>query len=201
MPLDLTKRGYDTTQAAQPGTFSKLAPGGYVCNIVRTELVKSKSGRDMLNVFIDIAEGARAGYFRKDLEHRRKFKPDCQWSPNGTYYQLLFDTDGYVTPFFKWFVESVEKSNRGFQINPTEFYGNEFTGRLCGFTFGEEEYLKRNGDVGTNIKPKIPLPVDDIKAGNFQIPELTKLKADAPKPSSMANAFSGEPIDDGDTPF
>ena len=54
--------GYEEAQAIT-GEYEKLEAGGYICKIVNAKEEKSKSGKRMLVLQLDIIEGERKEYF------------------------------------------------------------------------------------------------------------------------------------------
>lgn len=200
MGINLNEKGYASVKAATPGEFNPLPADGYICNIYIAEMVKSKSNRDMLNLYVDIADGQFAGYFKNATERRRRFDSSVKWDSSGIYRQLIFDESGKIAPFFKGLMSCIELSNPTFKLNLNNFEPNSLTSLQCGFVFGEEEYSKKNGDIGTKVVPKTPKTVDDIRCGNFKVPNKKTLAPPPPK-SDIPDDLGGTPIDPNDTPF
>ena len=201
MGLNLNAMGYNETRAAVPGEYETLAPGGYVCKVVNAELTASKAGNQMLVLYIDIAEGELAGYFTRSFNVVKKYNSKLKWTNLGTYRQLITVTGGKLSPFFKGLLTCIENSN-GCKFNTENFEATDLVGKLCGFIFGEEEYIKSDNSVGTHIAIKHQIGVDDVREGNFKIPELKKLPVKKPPADDLKNIdFGGEPVDDKDLPF
>lgn len=192
-------KGYEDVQAANPGEFPRLTAGGYVCKIIHAELTKSKAGNHMLVLFLDIAEGDFAGYFKKSAERLKAFRPDAKWDNAAIYRQLLFDKDGMTSSFFKGLLTCIVKSNPQFNFNPHALEEKSLRGLLIGCVFAEEEYSKRDGSVGSRVVVKFPKTVDDIRNGNFSVPAVKKLAAASGVQEK--DVLDGEPVSDFDIPF
>lgn len=150
---------YDNTQAQ--GTFEPLKLGGHVCKIVKLEETKSKNGKDMLKIALDIAEGEQAGYYKKqfDADTRAEKKWSCM------VYVVVEDQEGNSSKGFKTFCESVEKSNGGFAIKWGEDFGPQFKGKLVGGVFGREEYMNSNNEAKFSTKCRYFATVDKARKG------------------------------------
>lgn len=194
-------KGYDDVQAVTPGEFPKLPAGGYVCQIIHAELTKSKADNPMLVLYIDIAEGDFAGYFKDSSSRVKSFRSDSKWDNSGIYRQLIFDKDGNTSRFFKGLITCIEKSNPNFKINPRAFDEQRLRGLLIGCLFAEEEYPRRDATIGTRLFIKFPKTVDDIHSGNFSVPELKKLPATAQTDSPKQDDWGGTPVSNDDIPF
>ena len=56
-------QGYEEAQAIT-GEYERLNAGGYICKIVSAKEEKSKSGKRMLVLALDIIEGDKKDFFR-----------------------------------------------------------------------------------------------------------------------------------------
>lgn len=134
--------------------FARPTAGGYVAEISDIELNTEKQ---YLKIFLDIAEGELAGYYEKLYEARdfwaltnyRSYKPNA-------------------LPFFKQFVSAVEASNKKYKWNGDE---RKLLRKNVGIILQAEEYTKQTGEVGERLVVSKYVPVDDIKKGNFKVPE------------------------------
>ena len=176
--------GWNEVNGKNPGEFEKLPAGGQVCRIMNAVHGESKSGRGMLTLCLDVATGEYAGFYKKlyDGDDRADKKWPCK------YYQL---TDGDSLSFFKGLITSIEKSNSGYVWS---FDEKLLIGKLIGFVFGEEEYEKQDGSIGTSVKPFFPRSVEEIEKG-VDIPKPKTLSA-----SGSKSKHSGTPSD-SDLPF
>ena len=202
MAINLMEHGYNDVQALNPGEFSSLPAGGYVCKVFNADLTNSKAGNLMLVLFLDVAEGDFQGHFKAAADRVKNFDTSKQWDNSGIYRQLIFDSQNRVTKFFKGLITSIEKSNPNLKINLTNFEPSILCGSLCGFIFAEEEYQKKSGDIGTRTFAKFPRSADDIRNGKFTVPELKKFQGNsAPANNTAKDDWGGTPVDSDDIPF
>lgn len=201
MSINLADHGYNDVPAFSPGEFTKLPAGGYVCRIINAELANSKAGNLMLVLFIDIAEGDFLGYFKAASDKARNFDINKKWDNSGVYRQLIFDSQGRVSPFFKGLISSIEQSNHNFRININDFDPASLRGLLCGFVFAAEEYPKRDDSIAERVVIKFPKFAEDIRNGNFKIPDTKKLEKTTSTTPATNDIFGGEPVNAYDVPF
>ena len=138
---------------------SQLPVGGYVCKIVGTAIETTKTGKEMLCLRLDIAEGTETGFFDNSGEK----KP--------IYRQVITDDTGQVHRFFKGLLLMIVRSNPDYAFDPAAFDARTLEGKLIGMVFAEEHYQKRDGSDGVRVVPKFPKNIEDIRNGNFTIPE------------------------------
>ncbi len=187
MPKD-----YEETEGIT-GDYETLEAGGYICKIVVAKAETSQAGNEMLVLALDIAEGEHAGYFQRKFEQAKKQNTDVnkkiKWSNNGTHRIMKLDKEGKCNKFFKGFGTIIEESNPGYK-----WTGNEesLKDKVLGCLFGEEEYEKTGGDIGTAVKAKFIRSVACIKEGKFAVPEIKRLER-------KENAFSSFQTVSGDT--
>jgi hypothetical protein len=148
--------GYQEADAKSFGEFETLEAGGYICKILKAEEQTSKSGKQMLVIFYDIAEGEHKDYYKREFERIKEKNPDAKWK--GTYYQL---TEGNSTSYFKGLITSIEESNAGYKW---DFNESTLKGKLFGGAIGLEEWDngKKNG-----MQPKLRYvtSVESIRKG------------------------------------
>ena len=172
MLYKFTDEQWNANKAAQPGEFTNLPAGGYVCKIVDSEFTTSKAGNDMLNLKLDIAEGDFANYYQYFFD---RFK---NWNNNAIYRQLILDQKKNVSGFFKGLLEIIEDSNPNFTAYANNSVDtNALVDKRIGFVFAEEEYQKQNGDIATRAVARFPKTVSDIRDGDFTVPAIKKLDA------------------------
>ena len=170
------------------GEFERLEAGGYICKIVSAKEETSKSGKRMLVIALDIAEGDKKDFFRNRFTENAN--PDKKWPAGGVYRQML-EGDKAVG-YLKGLMTSLEASNTGFKWDWDE---KKLKDLKCGAIFGEEEYEKLDGSVGTTTKVKFIRTVKAIQDGNFKVPELKKL----PQKGEAFDSFGT--VADDDLPF
>lgn len=112
--------------------------GGHICIIKKIEEAKSRNGRDMIMIFLDIAEGKHKGYYAQ--RYNNDDREDKKWGC--IVYQSTKDKSGNTNRGFKTFIESVAASNSGFDVNEiwNENFCEYFKDRLVGGIFGREQY-------------------------------------------------------------
>lgn len=166
----------------------RLPAGGYVCKYTD---VKDDPKKEYLYMEFDIAEGEFEDYFA-DLEERAGF-----WA--GKCYRSYKEK---ALPMFKRMCSAVTKSNKRFIFDGNE-HADEKTliGKYVGMLLGEEEYIGNDGSTKTRLYVVREMPIDDIKAGKFKVPELKKLSDNAgtsKQPDDFMNIPQGT---DEETPF
>ena len=185
-------RNYD---AVTPyGEFEPLELGGHICEIVRVEEVISRTGKEMINIYLDIAEGKQRGYYREQYENdtREPKKWGC------IVYQLVHDLNGDTHRGFKTFNTAVEDSNEGFQILWGTGYCNSLKGKLIGGVFGREQYKKQDGELAWAVKCFNFRSIETIKKGVF-VPKDRPFKEEN---SNNKNVYyKEEAVEDDDLPF
>jgi len=190
-------KDFDTARAS--GEYEPLPAGGYVCRIIGVDETLSKTGKKMVKIAVDIAEGAEAGRFMESYKsNANDFK---KWPASATMYQLTEDNEGNTHGRFKHFTNCVEASNNGFEIVWGNEFGACFKGKLVGVIFGREQYKsQRDGSLKWTTRAQYFKTVNDIRNGEFKVPEdkpLTEEKAGntAGIPSGFAK------VEDEDIPF
>lgn len=205
-------RGYDTA-AAYDGSFTRLDPGGYICQIIdaKVEPVNTRSGvKDKFVVAVDIKDGSPFdGYFRRQFERAKEQKgASARW---GAIYETFLETpDGMCNPYFKGLIKCVEDSNTGFKWAWVE---TALCGKKIGIVFGEERYTGNDGMPRTVVKPFFARPVQAIADG-VDIPPMRDRTQQAQNQQNYANARTSAPtvgrtnsqamftqVDDDELPF
>lgn len=190
--------GYDEAQALT-GEYERLEAGGYICKIINAKEEKSSTGKNMLVLAIDIAEGEHKDFYKKrydeDVKNADATKP-AKWK--GVYYQMLEGEK--AAGYLKGIMTSLENSNPNFKWDWNE---KKLIGLKFGGVFGEEEYEKLDGSIGTNTKIKFIRTVKAIQEGNFKIPDIKKLptKGDSFEDFAKANNLDYTKSDNDDLPF
>ena len=182
-------QGYDEAQAIT-GEYERLEAGGYICKIISAKEEKSKSGKRMLVIALDIVEGDKKDYFKKRFDEDNR--AEKKW-PAGAIYRQMLEGEK-AAGFLKGLMTSLEASNEGFKWDWNE---KKLRDLKCGAIFGEEEYEKMDGSIGTSTKIKFIRTVKAIQEGNFKVPELKKL----PQKGESFEDFINSVNDDDDLPF
>ncbi len=177
--------GYDQAQAFT-GEYERLEPGGYVCKILKVE-EETKDYGSLLRIGFDIAEGDKAGIYKRMFERKKQANPDAKWP--GMYYQTIKADD---LRYFKGFITAIEESNPGYKWDWDE---QKLKNKLFGGIFGEEEYEGRNGKIYTSIKLQWVRSADKIRNGDYTVPEKKLLKGNNSAQAPI------ETLDDDELPF
>lgn len=179
-------QGFDEALTAT-GDYETLEPGGYICIIKNAAVEKTRTGKEVLKLALDIAEGEHKDYYKRQFDKRKEFNADAKWS--GIYSQL---TEGKSTPFFKGLIANIEASNSGYKWNWDE---KTLIGKQFGGVFGEEEYIANDGQVKKATKCVQVRSVEQIRKG-VEIPPLKTLNGNSPNSS-----IDITPVDDDVVPF
>lgn len=182
-------QGYEEAQAIT-GEYEKLEAGGYICYIRNAKEEKSKTGKRMLVIALDIAEGDKKDFFQKRFDD--DIRADKKW-PAGAIYRQMLEGEK-AAGFLKGLMTSLEASNEGFKWDWDE---KKLKGLKCGAIFGEEEYEKMDGSIGTSTKVKFIRTVKSIEEGNYKTPELKKL----PQRGEAFEDFVNSVDSNSDLPF
>lgn len=183
-------QGYEEAQAIT-GEYERLNAGGYICKIVSAKEEKSKSGKRMLVLALDIIEGDKKDFFRNRFNEDNR--TEKKW-PSGAIYRQMLEGEK-AAGFLKGLMTSLEASNEGFKWDWDE---KKLANLKCGAIFGEEEYEKMDGSVGTTTKIKFIRTVKAIQDGNFKVPELKKLPEKGEAFEDFVNSVTS---DNNDLPF
>ena len=175
---------------ATTGEFAKLSTGGYICKITLADDVPmGADGKgDYLKIEYDIAVGEFKDYYKEQYEKFGNF-----WG--GTFFRSYKEK---ALGMFKHFIECVEKSNGGFVWTWDE---KTLMGKVVGLVLAEEEYENNNGEIKTRLYVAQVKTVEEIKNGDFKVPELKKVKRSTPAPSVSTPAFTVVGDDDEGLPF
>lgn len=182
----LKPKAYDETRAG--GEYTPIELGGHRGIIKQVNETTSKSGKDMIVVFIDFAaEDKQPKYF--DEQYKADTRDQKKWPYQATQYIVTEDAEGNTSRSFKSFCTAFEDSN-GTQIKWGDGpqWAAQFKGRRIGVVYGEveDEY---NGEIKT--RRRIRWFCDDHKAAEQAIPDKQLFKGKA----------SPAPVDSGDGPW
>lgn len=163
---------------ASSGEFSRPTPGGYIIGILEAvdyPFDPQKKKGDYLKIFYDIMYGDFANYYSN---LNTKFGGEYRTNFIRSYKETALG-------MFKHFINCVEESNPGYKWDWNE---KGLKGRKLGVVLGEEEYIKGDGSVASRLYVKDIKTVEQIKNGDFKIPALKKLSAQAAVPSDFQAA-------------
>lgn len=124
---------YDNTTAA--GEFTPIELGGHILVIKEVLEMTSKTGKPMLKISFDTAStDKQPNYFME--QYRNDTRQEKKWAANGSTYMMVEDKDGNCSRNFKTFITSVEKSNKGFDVQWGAGFSACFKEKLVGGVFG-----------------------------------------------------------------
>lgn len=165
--------------------------GGYVMRIRRAEIDRKYN---RLQLFMDIAEGEKAGYFER-LNDKAGF-----WA---MVLNLYLDHDSAWK--FARAIDAIKASNEGFVWNDDgENDEQTLVGKYIGVVTRKVEYMGNDGVVKKKLRAYSTLPVKDIREGNFKVPDLLPLQSSSSQApvSGVVDTTAGyEPLKDEETPF
>lgn len=157
-------KNYNETKIG--GEYTPVTLGGHHLIIKKVEETKSKTGKEMLKVYFDMASNdSQPEYFA--TEFRNDIRPDKKWPRNGTAYILVEDNDGNCSRNFKRFVTSFEHSNNCESVWGENFAA-QFKDKRIGGVFGEVEN-EYNGKV--SMRHELRWFCSDDKADEAAVPE------------------------------
>lgn len=196
--LNLKQWKWDEATSALPGEFEKLPAGAYVCRIVDAYAGSyDDSDKTILFINIDIAEGDYAGTFKKKHD---QFGGEWPFAAVVRFYMDDYVDSGKAGTAVKKFINGLEHDNN-FKVKEN-FDPRVLIGKLCAFTFREEEYKKNDGSVQTSVKAYQAQLVEKVRAGQVKTPALKKLKEEKkPEPAPEYDNLVGDEVDDADLPF
>lgn len=154
---------WDSIATQTYGSFPELEPGAYVCNILKVEAQNSKSGKEGVLIYFDIAEGPNTNFYRKRFDRDRD-RDDRKW--RGTYWQM---TEGMGQSYFKGFITALEESNPSYHWDWEE---SHIKGLKCGVVFGREQYkVPTSGELRFATKPQGFCSAEKARSGAVAAPK------------------------------
>lgn len=167
-----------------------IEAGGYVMRVMAA-IVDNKYNR--LQLQLDIVEGEKAGYYQK-LYDKAGF-----W---GMTLNLYMDPQSA----WKWnrFIDAIKASNKGFTWND-DGENDEMTlvGKYIGVVTRKVEYMGNDGITKRKLRPYSTMSVQDIRDGNFTVPDLLPLQGQSPAAVTgvVDTTMNFGPLKDEDVPF
>lgn len=174
----------------------RLPAGAYEVTIKRAEEKQTKSG-DVLCILFDISDGDFKNFYmdkflsdKNNYPENAKFKGVYQlWYPNGSQY------DENNKKRMKTALERIKTSNNLNVDFSKEWDGNALKGCKVGMIFQDREW-NYNGRTGFTAQPYSIITLDDLKNGNFTIPEPKCLNV----PKTSAQPIQSDELSE-DLPF
>lgn len=161
---------WESVEAINEGQRRRLPAGGYVIRITN---VTNEIANQRLWLEYDIAEGPLAGYYQT-----------MTWAP-----RFMRSYKPRALGFFKGFIKAVEAANPGLvlQINDKDIDETKLKGAIIGAVLCDEEYEGNDGRIKTRLNVEAILSPEDIRKGNFTVPEPKKLQP-RPTPETVSAA-------------
>lgn len=189
---------YDKTEAFGSG-FKSLPNGGYVCKIVKAEETKSKSGKDMIHIAFDIAEGDYKGYFWELFNRRKERASDplnVKFPFEGQMWVMVNDYEdpNKTSRKFKGLCTAIEESGTRVWSDRNEFMVDNLNGAMIGIVYQNQEQ-EYQGKVSMRAIPWGCRSTESIRSGDFYVPEDKLLSA----ADTMPEGFQS--VQDTEIPF
>lgn len=166
-------QGYDE---AKPENFEGFAngpkAGACVLGIVNTVAGETKTGKEKITLYLDIAEGEFRNYYG-DLS--KKLQKSCYIK-----YDQLTEGEKSIA-YFKGMIKAIEESNSGYKFN---FDENTLKRKLVGAMLQEKRYYNGSGESKSILKVGFLCSVTKAKSG-----ELKMLPPEEPEEPSNAGMF------------
>lgn len=146
------------------GGFKRIPDGAYIVGVKKVEDVSDK---EFLRLELDICKGEYKNWYQQQYDaDNRETK---YWPRDGV---LVRSYKEKALPFFKGFITAVTKSNPKFEWKWNE---QDLKNKVFGVVVGTEEYLKKNGGVGTRPYIDSVHSVEAIEKGDYTVPDVKKL--------------------------
>ena len=164
------------------GGFKRIPDGAYIVGVKKVEDVSDK---EFLRLELDICKGEYKNWYQQQYDaDNRETK---YWPRDGV---LVRSYKEKALPFFKGFIIAVTKSNPKFEWKWNE---QDLKNKVFGVVVGTEEYLKKNGGVGTRPYIDSVHSVEAIEKGDYTVPDVKKLdptKVTSKPTEPFVNPFS-----------
>lgn len=176
---------------AEKTTNEKLPAGGYVVQIMGAE-VETLDWGEKLRLDFEIYEGKYAGFFA--AQYRASTFDDKKWKGC---FRLIVPSEGsqYFESEkrrFNNFIYAIEASNPNYHWDWNE---KGLKGKFLGVVYGEKEWEYKDKTGWATVCAAL-YSADDIRQGNYKVPEPKALQKAAEKASEPFQTVS-----DDDLPF
>ena len=196
--MALFGKDFDNVQVGSE--FRPLPAGGYVCRVLKAQMVNNSIGLPMVEVMVDIIDGEYTQYFSNLFRNRQSSDPNAKYPFNGILKIIAVDENGNTKKNFKSFCTAVEQSNDITLPRDDQAFLNTLKGKEVGVLYQREEFVGNDGNSHWSTKPKWFRSVEAIQKGEFTVPE------DVPLSMTYGTAFQTESADsfkaaEDDIPF
>ena len=164
------------------GAFKRIPDGAYIVGVKKVEDVSDK---EFLRLELDICKGEYKNWYQQQYDADNR---ETKYWPRGGV--LVRSYKEKALPFFKGFITAVTKSNPKFEWKWNE---QDLKNKVFGVVVGTEEYLKKNGGVGTRPYIDSVHSVEAIEKGDYTVPDVKKLdptKTTSKPAEQFVNPFS-----------
>jgi hypothetical protein len=163
--------GYDAAPLKQFFGSQRPQAGAYVMKIKSAVDTTSSSGRPMLIVFLDIAQGQFTDNFKTLFEKLKENNPGTKWP---CIHRRC--TDGNQLEYFKGDIKAIEESNEGFKFN---FDEKTLSGKLVGCMLREKEYgQNEDGSAKTILEPAFLCSIKTALSGKLNPMKMKPMNSD-----------------------
>lgn len=171
-----------------------LPAGAYKCQIIAVEQTTSKTGKVMLKMAFDVADGEYKGIYKGNWDAARAWDKSASYPNDGIHY-VVTEGDERTIGRFKGFISCLEESNNFvWDFDETKLMGKFFAGQ-----FREEERIY-NDKVYTNTRLANVYPLSELGT----IPVLPPKKAETASTGGFAPSTAsdwGQVVTANDVPF
>lgn len=163
-----------------------LPVGGYVLRIMSAKETEA-SGYQMVEIVYDVAEGEYKGYYfsKKDWMH--------------TMNVFTTDKDGNPQGGFRTFLDFLEKDNPKFKMEKLKD-ASQLEGLIFGGCIQKSHYTNQKGEDKYSLKVLKRVSADDIRKGNYEMPEEDDRRKNKTEATSAATVTDADEYT-GDVPF
>ena len=181
---------YNSIPEFTPIDTRKLPAGAYEITIKRAE-EKNMNGEDYLCILFDISDGEYKDYFiNKFMSDQKNFSESAKFKgvyrlpyPNGNEY------DENRRKHMKTTLEHIKKSNNLNADFSKKWDGTVLKDCKAGMIFRDCEYDYK-GYHGMSAQPYGIITLDELKTGNYTVPEPKYLKGSAPAPAPAPQEYT-----------
>ena len=194
-------KDYESTSSFGEGRKS-LPADGYICKIKKAEEMKSKSGKDMIHIAFDIAEGEYEGYFMNLFNARKEraeMPSNVKYPFEGQMWIMCndYEDDTKTSRKFKGLCTALEESGTTVWNAKGEFMIDNLKDAKIGIVYQNQEQ-EYNGETYWRAIPWACRSVDTIRGGDFFMPEDKPLET---KEEASGGIQNFTPLTDDEIPF
>lgn len=180
------------------GQSQRLPKGAYICKIMGAEVIWNGDG---IKVSYDIAEGDYKDFYAND--YRGQTGEDRIWKGSFVLYVPKEDgsrKDEMTKRRLRTFTDHLEDVNNGYHFDWDE---QKWKGKMFGGLFRIRQSRDRNDSskIWDNIEPNAFTSFENIRSGNYTLPDDYLVDAGKSSKAPSANDFVNMSGSDEDLPF